>query len=412
MKKLIGLILSIVLAFSILCACQDTSQTSQTPKTDDSAEISKDSPYVDVVPLEEEVELTVAALPGSTVGAISAIMKEMGAFEAGNIKLDQLICFGNGPVMVEAYNSWDVGTYGLGGTLAGVLNDVRIVGIAAYDCGPLGFFASVDSDIVKAGINSSVKAKQLYGTAEQWKGKEVYYPVGSTLHYTLSLAMQQLGLKMEDIRSTHTDVPNANTALLSGSAEVAGLWTAQAISALSNEKLVKVIDAADVGADLYTVLVATPRCYNDPQKSKAVAKWIELYYRTIDWMYSSKENFSKAGDIWQAWNEQEGYASTKQDNLQQLVYPSMRHCTIQEGNDMFEEITEVDGQQMSKATAVHYSVLEFYIEQGNYQEESKPKLIENTDGQFLKAAYQAYQGTTDTYADETLDYAEWIDTAQ
>ena len=52
--------------------------------------------------------------------------------------------------MVEAVNSWDVGTYGIGGTLAGAVGkDIKIIAAGCRDIGSLRFYAQKDDPIVQ-----------------------------------------------------------------------------------------------------------------------------------------------------------------------------------------------------------------------------------------------------------------------
>lgn len=316
----------------------------------------------------------------------------MGGFKKANITVDWAV-FGNGPIMVEACDSWDIGTYGVGGELAGLARDIKMVAYAARDFGSLRFYAQKDDSIVAAGIKNVGGTKKLYGDAADWKGKQVAYPRGTTLEYVIGLALAKMGLTTKDLENIAMDVTNANTALRAGSVPVAGLWGNFVYADDITEKFVQVVDPMDVGSSLVTALVATPRAYNDPDKAKAISKWIELYSRAVDYIYESKEHFSELGDVWMEWNEDEGVASTKPECLAQIVDVGNRHFSIKENIDLFEKEVEVGGVKMTAFAEINYTPLQFFHEQGQYDTVTNEMMLSDLcDPSFLKEAYKEYQG--------------------
>lgn len=387
MKKSICLVLVLILLTGIIGACGSQSTTAATTAATTKATSAATSggttaattaapkgPFDGVEPLATPVTLRVGQLNGSHHGFGTVLVDKLGGFAKVGIKVEYAV-FGNGPVMVEAKNSWDIGSYGIGGTLAGGISQgINVVGIAARDNGSLQFFAKPDSDIVKAG-KVTASAPGLYGTAATWKGKEIYLPTGTTLHYTLIKGLEKLGLTAADVKLTHMDVTNINTALMAGQGQVGGLWGNFTYSAGINQKYTAVMKAKDVGVELVTVLAANPDTLKDPAKAAAVKKWVELYFKAVDWLYEGgkldEANKKQALDFYIAWNDSTGVKSTAAELEPYLNDNS--HYTLEENYKMFTTKT-ADGK-MLVAEQVNYDPLLFFIKNGNYKETDAAKFL-------------------------------------
>ena len=399
MKKSISLIIVLVLLVSILGACgTQSTTTAATTKAATTAATTKAAttaattaaakgPFDGVEPLATPVTLRVGQLNGSHHGFGTVLVDKLGGFAKVGIKVEYAV-FGNGPVMVEAKNSWDIGSYGIGGTLAGGISQgINVVGIAARDNGSLQFFAKPDSDIVKAG-KVTASTPGLYGTAATWKGKEIYLPTGTTLHYTLIKGLEKLGLTAADVKLTHMDVTNINTALMANQGQVGGLWGNFTYSAAINQKYTAVIKAKEIGVELVTVLAANPYTMKDPAKAAAIKKWVELYFRAVDWLYEGAKldeaNKKQALDIYIAWNESTGVKSTAAE-LEPYLNDN-QHYTLDENYKMFTT-KSADGK-MLVAEAINYDPLLFFIKNGNYKETDAAKFLNGvTKGDYVLDIY-------------------------
>ena len=384
MKKSICLVLVLILLTGIIGACGSQSTTTAattkatsaatTGGTTAATTAAAKGPFDGVEPLATPVTLRVGQLNGSHHGFGTVLVDKLGGFAKVGIKVEYAV-FGNGPVMVEAKNSWDIGSYGIGGTLAGAISqDIKVVGIAARDNGSLQFFAKPDSDIVKAG-KVTAGTKELYGTAATWKGKEIYLPTGTTLHYTLIKGLEKLGLTQADVKLTHMDVTNINTAMMAGQGTVGGLWGNFTYGAIS-QKWTAVMKAKDVGVELVTVLAANPDTLKDPNKEKAVQKWVELYYRAVDWLFENGQldpaNKKQALDFYIAWNDSTGVKSTAAE-LEPYLNDN-QHYTLEENYKMFTT-KSADGK-MLVAEQINYDPLMFFIKNGNYKETDAAKFLD------------------------------------
>ncbi len=189
MKKVTSLLLAAVMVLS-LAACS-AGQTNSPPPSDDAAsgggdgKVQVNGMLWAVEPLPEKTKITVSYLANSTAETATYIADEKGWLEACNLEVE-MVYFAGGPAQMEAINSWDCGTTGIGGMITGILNyDLKTLGVVAQDRGLFqAFFARKDSDIVAAGTGHA-DVEGLYGTAETWKGKEIITAVGTANQYTL-----------------------------------------------------------------------------------------------------------------------------------------------------------------------------------------------------------------------------------
>lgn len=374
MKRLISILLILLLSLGTIAGCGG-STTSEPSESGDSPSAETNEPsepgiYDGIEPLAESVDLNIGYLNGSNHGAITWMIERFGGFEKVGINLNVEV-FGNGPVMVEALasDSWDCGTVGLGGTLTGVITQgMYVVGAAISDYETQRILARNDSDIVADGV--TIPEYNIYGKPETWKGKEVLLPNGTTLHYMLSVGVEKLGLSDKDVKITHMDVTNVNTAMRANQGELGGMWGNFVYADDVPEKFTVVMSAADLGINLPTVMVVNPKSYNDPKKYEAIKKWMELYFATIDWMTSSDEAFREAAEIFTDINEEQGVMGTVEENMLVLK----QECyTLGMNHDYFNN-KSADGK-MLLIEEMHYAPLLFYIEQGSYKPDAAEKLL-------------------------------------
>lgn len=334
--------------------------------------IAIEDAFENVTPLESEVPLSIGALSSSTHGFTNILIQKLGGYEKANIEAD-IAVFDSGPIMVEAMASQasDCGAYGLGGTLAGTIGQGFVnLGCASRDYHALQFFAPNDSPIVKAGCVTD-GYPLLYGTADTWKGAEIYLPMGTTLHYLLSKGLEKLGLTTEDVTLIHMDVPNVNTALRAGKCPVGGVWTNYPYGDL-NETCTPVMQSDDVGVRLVTCFATIPSNMEDPQKAEAIKTWMNLYFDAVEWMYSSEENLNQAIDWFMEWNKECGITSDRKEIEAHCRY--QRCYTLKDNYELMN--TKSENGDYSLAVDYNYEPLKFFVQQGNYTEEDLTTFLE------------------------------------
>ena len=379
MRKLIAITLVILLMSSVFAGGAGETAATSTLLPDEAAV------YDGIKPLDEETHLVISTHAGTHHGFIVFLIQQFGGYEKVGID-PEIITFNSGPVQMESLtsNSWDCGTTGLGGVLNGVLrNGLIVLGPAARDTASINIYAKNDLDIVKTGPTTPHK---VYGTSEQWKGREIVATTGSTLHYTLAMGLEDLGLTLDDIKITHMDVSSANTALLAGRADIGGVWGAYAYSDALNSNYTAVMRANDLETNISVTLVANPNSYADPAKKAAIAKFVELFYATAEWVYGNDgANLDRAAEYFTAISEQSGVTSTVDANM--ITLTEDRFYTLDEAYAMFHDKTS-DGY--SPLYGGHYGPLKFYVEKiGSYSAQDLADFSEsNFDSSVVDSLYQ------------------------
>lgn len=381
LKKVVsGLLIICLLLFSLTACRSDKTESSHDSSNDSNNHASDDSEskedtlaskiYGAIEPLSSNEKLIIGSLSGAPHGFTEHLIEKLGGYEYANLDTD-VIVFGNGPIMVEAMasESCDVGLYGLGGVISGTIGQGIInIGPGSRDYDGLMIFAPNDSPIVQAG-QTLEDSPGVYGTAELWKGQEVFCPVGTTLYYTLIKGIERFGLTADDILVTHMTPENTNTALRAGKCEVGGLWGAFSYNDI-NENFTPVIRAGDVGVNLITNYAATPSALKN--KRDAVKKWMELYFVTIDWINESDENLDQAVEWFLEWNKDNGITSSEFEI--RTMFEVSDCYTLEEAYEIIN--TPSKNGEYSKFVEWTIDPLKFFVEIGNYDDEDVEDILQ------------------------------------
>ncbi|MEZ4357447.1 MAG: hypothetical protein R2876_02290 [Eubacteriales bacterium] len=308
--------------------------------------------------------------------------------------------------MIEAATSWDVGTSGLGGMMTGTISKGCIqTALTSKDTGSTFFWAQQDNAITKAGISNIGGTKEMYGTAAEWEGQEIYYPKGTTLHYVLATALGKMGLTLEDVKSTQMDVTSVNTALRAGTCEVGGTWGSLSLASDMTELFVPVISSMDVGCALPSAMYWNPTFY--AEHYDAVVKYTELYFKAIEWIYASEENAQELLTVWDDWNSENSVNVTAAVNAKYLIDPNNRYCSLKENYDLFNEtVTASDGTEMSGFENLTYEPLKFLVSVGSFKEDSLATFLDGKcNGDAVTEVYENIFQDSDAY----YSGIDWLD---
>ncbi len=369
MKKTLSILLVMIIAATMVFAGGSSETTSKATTVSE----SEAAVFADVKPLAEKTHLVISTHAGTHHGFLIYLIQQFGGYEKANIDAE-IITFSNGPVQMEALssNSWDCGTTGIGGVLNGVLrNGCLVLGPAAWDNASINIFAKNGTDIAQTGATTE---HGVYGTAEQWTGREVIVTKGTTLHYTLGLGLADLGLTLDDVKITNMDVASANTALLARKIDIGGVWGSYSYNEELRKNYTKVMDANALESNICVTLVANPNSYADPKKREAIAKFIELYYKAVDWVYADNgANLDKAAEYYTNISEQSGVTSTKEANLNILTHDTL--FNLEDAYHMFNDVTSNGTFPIYEG---HRGPLQFYVEKiGSYTPEDLAKFTDN-----------------------------------
>lgn len=169
--------------------------------------------------------------------------------------------------------------------------------------------------------------------------------------------------------------------MLAGKGETWGVWNFQCYDeTLEEQGFVPVIEGDDVGIQLVTGYGTSGKAWNDEQKRAGIEKILEAHYATLDWMQASEENMEHAATALTYWGETEGTAVAYEANLQYLK--ETHYYSLEENQEFFTKTVDNDYGTMYQALDMMMETMDFYIEQGNYQESDREYMVEHQNELF------------------------------
>lgn len=381
MKRMIALLLSVFIVLSLAACSGGGTSPSTTSVASTSAAPAESSASADdgkvqvegmlwaVEPLPEKTKLTVSYLANSTAEVATYVAEQKGWLEACNLEVD-MVYFAGGPAQMEASNSWDCGTTGIGGMITGILNyDIMTLGVVAQDRGLFqAFFARKDSDIVAAGTGHA-DVEGVYGTADTWRGKDILTAVGTTNQYALYNTLKAFGLGLSDVNIINMDIATTPTAFLAGQGDVAGVQGMQ----ISDEEFQKadseyVMVSSDqmLECGLSVNYVATSSAWES--KQAAIETWLELAIMAGEW---ANANQDETAEMMVDMFEIDGYDTTKEANFKMISENPFTGLEL--NHQYFTENSEAG--TVLQAEAQIYDAMAGYVEMGNYKQEQLDSLM-------------------------------------
>lgn len=184
--------------------------------------------------------------------------------------------FDSGPQQIEALGSgrFDVAAVGPTPAMVGALTyDLQIVGISVDESTATTILARPDSPIFNTkGVNPEFP--DIYGTAEDLKGKDVFVTTVTTGDVLLINYLKALGLTKSDVNVTNLEQPQMLSAFQSGKGDIAVMWSPFTYTGFEQGWKV-VADASTAKAPAVIFLVASKQFCEE--KPELVEKFVEAY---------------------------------------------------------------------------------------------------------------------------------------
>lgn len=374
MKKLVALGMAAVLCVGTLAGC-GAKETKPAASGSGNAEAPA-----------KTYELTVSGIGGSLNYLPVYIAEQEGWFEEAGLKVDDVL-FTNGPVQMESLSSdgWDIGCTGVGGVFAGVLGyDAKVLGSSNTDDGTQYVFARNDSDIVAAGKGHNTISDEIYGTPETWKGKSILCNTGSVTQYVLIKVLEGFGLTVDDVKFVAMDPATAYSAFLAGEGDVCVLTGSGGTFKMlaADDKYTAVASGPMADSGLMCSFIANKNSYADADKNEAMKIFLEVYFKTLDWM---KENKDKAVSYCVDMNDENGSSMDEETTAKYLEADT--YYTIQEACDLVNNKAENSENSIMDQRLL--DVLDFFISVGNYTQGDEEKFMGHSDGTLLNEVLKA-----------------------
>lgn len=230
---------------------------------------------------------------GTMTTGFAVLMHEAnvsGEYEEAGLSVSEHY-FDNGPAINEgiAAGDIDVATIGAMPAITGnIANGSRVVAILADDEESVQIYARNDSDIVKEGKGKVEKYPNIYGTANQWKGKKVVCAKGTSSHYTLLAVLETMGLSEKDIELINMEGATGASAFEAGTGDIFVGFDPQWAKFYENsDEYTCIAKCSDTDKKLFDVIIATDDfCNNHPDELtnilKAILKQEKKYIDDLD----------------------------------------------------------------------------------------------------------------------------------
>ncbi|MHB8156494.1 MAG: ABC transporter substrate-binding protein [Desulfocucumaceae bacterium] len=288
----------------------------------------------------------------------------------------KLVYFDSGMPQIEALpaNQWDVGATGGVPMLMGALRyDAYMIGLANDESLANVVMARPDSPVLQK-KGADPKFPEIYGTADQIKGKTILATTVSSGHYGMSSYLKALGLKDTDVKIQNLEQAQAVAAFESGKGDMVALWSPFMYTGL--QKGWKIVASSDqVGANVPLVLMANKK-FADEHPDQVV-KFLDVYFQGIDKMKKEKTN------LWEPYQkflkDWGGIEISKEDAIMDIE----KHPVY----DLKEQLAMFDNSkgpsQMDQSMA---GIADFFTAQGKFTPEEKEKVMKSgfINDKFLK----------------------------
>lgn len=372
MKKMVSQVLILALALMAgLTGCKKAPE----PQGSEVSKIQEQAGKDAADPGEESEQVTISIHP-SGHGLPVYIAQEKGWFEEEGLDVETLVYI-SAPPQMEAYSSgaWEIGTTGFGGIILGVAkNDLKVIGVSIDDATVMGLWARNDSDLVSAGPDEKTG---IYGTAEEWKGKEILLAQGTITDVLLTATLEELGLKDDDVVRTNMDASTAYTAFNSGSGDMVQANASFYFNALK-EDWTAVTTGESRNLFMPSAIIASDKIIKE--RPETVEKFTRVYMKAVEWI---RENPEEAAELFVDFCDDNGVA-TEYDNALQFV--NMQIVKIPDVAGQMELFEKADGSDKTRWQESLGRLMDYYITMGNYTQEDKDLLLkdENYVSTFMK----------------------------
>ena len=277
--------------------------------------------------------------------------------------------FTSGSALMESFaaGQWDVGSIGtIPAMLAGLRYKAVIIAITSNDSKTNDIWVRPDSPLLK-NKGANPKFPEIYGTADDWRGKKILCATMTNGHYVLSSTLKALGLADKDVNIVQVEQGQAMTAFSVGEGDIIQLFAPN--NYIGEERGWKRVSSGyDAGVVVPSVVFASKDFAE--KHPEALAAWLDLYLRVYDLMRTDK---AKALDLandffvnycgmplnkeFQAKDFQRKIFYTAEENYQALSDPAQMQAWMQ-GVAKFM----VDGKRISQKEYDRYIENKCFVE--------------------------------------------------
>lgn len=260
-------------------------------------------------------------------------------------------------------------------TITGVNSyDNKIIGFSVWDHPAHLLFSRPNNPAYTKGKGHVAEYPEVYGTTEDYRGKNFLCAKGTLGHLTLMAVLRAVGLTEKDVNVIHMEIPAAFQAFKAGEGDFIVMWGTFPTQAVK-EGWVEVASAEKAGLLVPSAIQATETILKkDPE---TLQKIMNILVRGMVWVDANKD---EAAQVFYEMCQEEGVNATLDYCRRTLA--DHDSPTIAEMEAMFE----TDGYRGNIQ-----NVMDFYLAAGSYNEAIRTKVIGSFDGSYLKKAIENFK---------------------
>lgn len=298
---------------------------------------------------------------------------EQGYFEEMGLDVE-VQYFDNGPQINEAIAAGDVDVAGIGempSITGAIANKSKVVAWMEDDEASIQAYARKDSDIVKAGKGNLAEYPEIYGTAQEWRGKNIICAKGTSSHYGLLATLEALGLTEEDVTITDMEGSKGATTFASGTGDIFFGFDPQWSEFWANSNdYVQVATCENAGRSLCCVLIASEAFTN--ANSEDLTKFIQAMMKAEEELRVDENKYYSAMYDWQSFY---GKATEELAKYSAQIKPLR---SLEEQEKMFKEENGTSEILNSYETVIDFMVKNKVITEADKQTFYDNKSIDAT----------------------------------
>lgn len=378
MKKKLSILMAVIMMVSVLAGCgsqktnTDNPATSTAPATSAAPASSAPAALISVPTSGQNVVQTSVPL---VAGEAMETWKKLGL----DVTRTHYV---SGPPQLEANpaGDWDIGWIGATAANTGILKyDMVVLGLSGYDYSNMAFVRD-DSDIFLAGDKG---VPGTYGTAAEWKGKDIIVGVGTVNYADLMLTLKALGLTDNDVNIINMDISTGLQAFVTGEADIYFTSSSYA-SELAKKDGFKVIHTMEgMGNGMAGNIIAN-RDYL-AKNEDTVVKYLEGALEIIFWLGDEANNEQAAKWFVQVMKEDFGTEMSLEDavtNMKQIGFKDIK---------FYEDLVKVGDDGLTGLQREYKKFFEYHVQIGTADAANMDKILKACDASYLEKALNNYK---------------------
>ena len=374
-KKLLALALALVMSTAVLTGCgEKKEETPAAPAASAAASAAVSTPAepIDVPTSGQNVVQTAVTL---VAGEKLNIWSDLGL----NVTRTHYV---SGPPQLEANpaGDWDIGWIGATAAINGILNyDMKVIGLSGYDYSNIAFVRA-DSDIAKAGDQGVAGT---WGTAAEWKGKDIIVGVGTVCYCDLMLTLNSLGLTDEDVNIINMDISTGYQAFLAGEGDVFFSCSTYTTSLQNESNFVAIHSMKDMDAGMAGNLIANGE-YLAENEDTAVTYLVGAL-EVLMWLNDQANQEQGAEWFAEVMLDEFGVETTQEDAVANMKLIGFRDLSFYEG------LCETGDDGLTGLQREFAKFFDYHVTMGSYEESQREQVLEAVDCSYLAKALEIYK---------------------